>query len=333
MQSVFASTVLAPELKKIERGLKSASKGLLRIESRSDIPKPPPPPIEGDDDLDILRFPCCNETVKVTRHERHFCIICGTEVDMTVSGAKKVFLSHKGVDKNMVVDFKKTLELLGYDPWLDEDAMSAGSSLERGLLEGMQDSCGVVFFITPSFKDEGYLKAEVEYALQEERQKNERFKIISLLLKSDDGTVGEIPGLLKRFIWKKPSTHLEALREIVRSLPVVPGVVDWRPEITGVAALPKGKSTSAALSYEAICILQAAVAGEGQIVYGRYLGGVSIEAAGKSLIPDQDQRTVSRWVGGLEDLQRRRYIRDLGHKREIFEVTREGYEAADLLDS
>ena len=51
----------------------------------------------------------------------------------------------------------------------------------------------------------------------------------------------------------------------------------------------------------------------------------------KSMIPDQDARTIARWTGGLEDLQRRRYIKDLGHKGEVFEVTREGFEAADGL--
>src|SRR5687767_11405383 len=106
--------------------------------------------MEIDDPFEILHFPCCDETIKATRHDRLICIICGTEIDMTTSDAKKVFLSHKGVDKEFVNDFKKTLELLGYEPWLDEDAMPAGTSLERGLLKGMQESCGVVFFITPS---------------------------------------------------------------------------------------------------------------------------------------------------------------------------------------
>ena len=64
---------------------------------------------ETDDPLDILHFPCCNETIKVTRHNHHFCIICGTEIDMTTSDSKKVFLSHKGVDKHDVIDFKKSL--------------------------------------------------------------------------------------------------------------------------------------------------------------------------------------------------------------------------------
>ena len=133
-----------------------------------------------------------------------------------MSDAKKVFLSHKGVDKDLVVDFRTTLEILGYDPWIDEDAMPAGTSLERELLQGMQDSCGVVFFITPSFKDEGYLETEVDYAIQEKRKKGDKFAIIALQFVDDDGNVGAIPELLKPYVWKKPKAHLQALCEIVR---------------------------------------------------------------------------------------------------------------------
>ena len=75
---------------------------------------------------------------------------------MAISDSKKIFLSHSGSDKNMVIDFKETLEVLGYEPWLDEDAMPAGVPVERAILQGMKDSFAAVFFITSSFKDEGY---------------------------------------------------------------------------------------------------------------------------------------------------------------------------------
>lgn len=331
MQSVAADVALAPELKKFERQLKGMSKGFLKASMNSNLPKPPPAPMETDDWLDILHFPCCDETVKVTRHERHFCIICGTEIDMTINDAKKVFLSHKGIDKELVIDFKKTLEILGYDPWLDDDAMPAGASVERELLQGMQDSCGVIFFITPSFKDEGFLKTEVDYAIREKRKKGDKFAIITLQFVDPDGNVGEIPELLETYVWKKPNTPLEALREIVRALPVGPISVDWREEIAGVVTVPRTKSTATELSEEAKTILKAAVAGGGIIMHRRYMGGQAIQAGRESMISDQDPRTIARWVGGLEDLQRRRYIKDPGHKGEMFEVTREGYDAADEL--
>ena len=74
----------------------------------------------------------------------------------------RIFLSHKGADKPRVREYKKTLEALGFDPWLDEDAMTAGTNLERGLLEGFKTSCAAVFFITPNYVDENYLASEVK---------------------------------------------------------------------------------------------------------------------------------------------------------------------------
>jgi len=326
MQGVAVDVVLAPELKKLEREIKQSSGGLFGLST--DIPKPPASPIEADGDFTLLHFPCCNETVKVEKHQKHFCIICGMEIRMEETEAKKVFLSHKGVDKDLVKDFKQTLELLGYDPWLDEDAMPAGTALERGILQGMKDSCGAVFFITSSFKDEGFLETEINYAIQEKREKGDRFAIITLQF-VEDGQNGEIPGLLKPYVWKTPETRLEALREIVRALPVFPGVVDWREDITGVVTTPAAKSKSTELSDEAKTILKSAATGDGRIMHVRYMGGEDIQCGGQQMITDRDPRAVARWVGGLEDLQRRRFIRDLGHKGEVFKVTREGYEAAD----
>ena len=248
---------------------------------------------------------------------------------MTISDSKKVFLCHKGNDKELVIEFKKTLKILGYAPWLDEDEMPAGTPLERGLLQGMQDSCGVVFFLTPYFKDEGFLETEINYAIREKREKGDKFAIVALQFVGTDGYMGEIPELLNTLVWKKPNTPLEALQEIVRALPVAPGIVDWRDEISGIDTISKTKSTSKELSGEAKSILKAATTNDGIISHSRYMGGQQIQAGDKELIPDQDSRTIASWVGGLEDLQRRQYIRDVSHKGEVFEVTREGYEATD----
>lgn len=329
--AVIMSAVVAPELDKLRRELTRSSSGWLKIGLKADIPVPPPPPVETDVALDILHFPCCNETVKVTPHASLFCIICGREINMVASESKKVFLSHKGVDKQRVIDFQKALISLGYDPWLDDDSMPAGTSLERGLLKGMEESCAVVFFVTPSFKDEGYLQTEVDYAIAQKREKAERFSIITLQFGGGGGPAGEIPKLLKGYVWKTPSTDLEALREIVRALPVAPGTIDWREHIRGVVTAPKLKSTSAELSEEAKAILKAAVARDGVLSYVTHSGGAMIRTGTTSLIPDQEPRTVARWTGGLEDLQRRRYIKDRGHKGAVFDVTREGFEAADTL--
>jgi hypothetical protein len=132
------------------------------------------------------------------------------------------------VNKPEVREYSSSLEALGFRPWLDEDAMTAGTPLERGLRQGFKDSCAVIFFITPSFQDENYLATEIDYAVEEKRAKGDRFAIITLLLRDEEGRVGQVPELLKRFVWKEPKSQLEALREVLKALPVKAGPVQWK---------------------------------------------------------------------------------------------------------
>lgn len=141
---------------------------------------------------------------------------------------RKIFLSHKGVDKPKVREFFTTLQMLGFMPWLDEDAMVAGVPLERALLSGMKESCAAVFFVTPSYLDENYLETEINYAMSEKRSKKDRFSIITLVLSEDGGKKGNVPELLKQYVWKEPASDLVALQEIVRALPIEPSGIDWR---------------------------------------------------------------------------------------------------------
>ena len=146
-----------------------------------------------------------------------------------VMGVKKmkIFLSHKGADKTKVRQYKSTLEILGYDVWLDEDAMPAGTTLHRGILQGFKDSCAAIFFITPNYVDEGFLETEVNYAITEKMAKGDKFAIITLVF-DESGKTGEVPELLKTYVWKQPENDLEAIREIVKALPVKLGEVRYR---------------------------------------------------------------------------------------------------------
>lgn len=251
---------------------------------------------------------------------------------MSDSNSKKIFLSHKGPDKSMVIDFKETLELLGYDPWIDDDAMPAGTQVDRAISQGMIDSCAVVFFITASFRDKGYLQTEINLAVQQKREKEDRFSIITLVFSGAGGNVAEIPDLLKPYVWKSPSTPLEALREIVRALPVAPGTGDWKNKEADFTAAPvKQLPAVIGITEEAKTILCAAVEADGVIMHTRVIGGEFIEVGGKNVIPDQEPRTLANWKAGLEELKNRRYIKDQGYEGEMYEVTRAGYEAADTL--
>lgn len=147
-----------------------------------------------------------------------------------VMGVKKmkIFLSHKGADKPLVRLYKQTLELLGFEVWLDEDAMPAGTALHRGILQGFKDSCAAIFFITPNYKDEEFLETEVNYAITEKMNKGDKFSIITLVFSDDKGKTGEVPELLKTYVWKQPTNDLEALQEIIKALPVKLGDVRYR---------------------------------------------------------------------------------------------------------
>jgi hypothetical protein len=141
---------------------------------------------------------------------------------------QRIFLCHKGANKPLVRRFFKVLKTLGFEPWLDEEDMPAGKELHRAILEGFERSCAAVFFLTPQFKDENYLRGEINYAIDEKRKKGDRFAIVSLAFGSPNIVV---PGLLKPYVYKTVKKQLDGLREIIRALPIEVGTPRWRPEI------------------------------------------------------------------------------------------------------
>jgi hypothetical protein len=64
---------------------------------------------------------------------------------------KRIFLSHRSIDREIGHDVADSLREIGFDPWLDEDAMPAGADLERSIKDGIVCSCAAVFFVTPQF--------------------------------------------------------------------------------------------------------------------------------------------------------------------------------------
>jgi hypothetical protein len=152
-----------------------------------------------------------------------------TNSEIEASMPKRIFLSHKGVNKPLIRDYFDVLRSIGFDPWLDEDAMVAGVPLERALLAGMKESCAAVFFITPEYRDENYLASEVNYAMAQKREKGERFSIITLVLEDSEGNKGVVPELLRQYVWKEPATVLLGLKEILRALPIQMTQIVWKP--------------------------------------------------------------------------------------------------------
>jgi len=155
----------------------------------------------------------------------HFII---TREEIALSGNKRIFLSHKGVDKPLVRRIDGVLRLLGFEPWLDEFDMVAGAELDRALLAGMKDSCAAVFFVTSNYTDEKFLATEINYAIAEKRGKGVRFSIITLVVPVNESNDIVIPDLLKTYVWKQAHSELEMLEEIIKALPIRVGEVRWR---------------------------------------------------------------------------------------------------------
>lgn len=139
----------------------------------------------------------------------------------------KIFLSHKSFDKPLVHRYYQTLKEIGFDPWLDEPNMPAGANFEREIFQGFEESCAAVFFITEHFRDEKYLAAEVDYAIQQKRKKDKKFAIITLRYPN----AAAVPNLLTSYIYKEVENDLHGFYELLRALPIELGPTRWKTHI------------------------------------------------------------------------------------------------------
>lgn len=89
---------------------------------------------------------------------------------------------------------------------------------------------------------------------------------------------------------------------------------------------------SPSISKEAAFLLKECVADPaGQVLHLSHLSGYVLQVRGKNLIEDRNERSRAIWTSALEELEREGLLAPTGPKRNIFKVTREGYELADRL--
>ena len=70
----------------------------------------------------------------------------------------------------------------------------------------------------------------------------------------------------------------------------------------------------------------------GIILCLRRLGGFHIQTNGKDFVGDNNPRTRAIWEGALKELENEGLVTDAGHKREVFQLTRRGYEIAEIIN-
>lgn len=86
------------------------------------------------------------------------------------------------------------------------------------------------------------------------------------------------------------------------------------------------------VTYDACLLLMYAFSDPGgQIMFIRFMGGADITSAGFSFIKDCSPKEIARWKGALEELEQYGLVQAANYKREVFKLTREGFDAAEQL--
>ncbi|WP_240623949.1 DUF4062 domain-containing protein [Ahniella affigens] len=89
---------------------------------------------------------------------------------------------------------------------------------------------------------------------------------------------------------------------------------------------------SPSLSKEAAFLLKECVADpSGHVLHLSHPGVYVLQVKGKNLIEYGNERSRATWTSALEELERDELLAATGPKRNIFKVTRKGYEVADRL--
>ena len=153
------------------------------------------------------------------RTEREAYVFIRIGLSDIMSQSDLIFLSHKSSDKPFVRSIFSALEAIHLAPWLDEIDVHVGANLDRDILAAFERSAAVVFFVTNSFADDGYIGTEIDYAVRRKRQRGSDFSIITLRIVEDGRPLPDVPALLKTYVWKDVKAEIDAFTEIAKALP------------------------------------------------------------------------------------------------------------------
>jgi hypothetical protein len=114
-------------------------------------------------------------------------------------------------------------------------------------------------------------------------------------------------------------------RQFAKQLQIVMNTQDADDE-------PAPVSTPGELSGEASQLLKAASASPSGAIYCLHFGGgTEIQANDRVFNADMTARTIALWEGAIAELEERELVKPTSDAREVFEVTRQGFAAADAL--
>jgi hypothetical protein len=70
----------------------------------------------------------------------------------------------------------------------------------------------------------------------------------------------------------------------------------------------------------------------GIVLRSQVIGGLYIQTNGKEFVRDNNPRTRAIWEGALEELEANGLLSDAGNERQVFKLTRRGYEIAEKIN-
>ena len=126
-------------------------------------------------------------------------------------------------------------------------------------------------------------------------------------------------------------TYSDVRRKFSKDLQIVMNTAD--AETDQNEPTPIKSSKPPALSMEAKRLLKAASSSEagGVILFERFGGGAQVQASDQVFNEDSSPRTLALWESAIEELERQGLVKATSEKREVFEVTHQGFAASDAL--
>lgn len=97
--------------------------------------------------------------------------------------------------------------------------------------------------------------------------------------------------------------------------------------------LVASKTAFPKISHEAkILLKEASKDKNGTILCLRHFGGTDIQVNGQNMVASNEAREVARWESALNELEEKNLVVGRGEKGQVFNITNEGYQVADMIE-
>ena len=112
--------------------------------------------------------------------------------DFSESHRPKVFISYSHKDEDIVMQVYERMQIAGMNIWLDSYAIDTGDLIPKEMLDGIKESDFAVLFLSESYKESMFAKAELHHFLSSVFREEKKWYPIKL----DSVNVDEIqPGM------------------------------------------------------------------------------------------------------------------------------------------